>query len=692
MNFKKRLIAILGQLGLTKKFQEKSLSQEEFRQVAEKYQKTYGSKYEDDLRAEEDADADARYQAQLDRIHDAIFNESDSEADDDDDEEEPDLESDDDDETVSESDEESDDEDQDEKPEEKAEMKKILRGVRSLKRRLRTMASEPTKGAPHQVVSVSVKNINGFGNTSDFLFGVRHPLFSMKNRWNQIAANPKAAVLLPTVDEQADGTAFYREAAAYAKSLQKRYQYLQQNGMLDVKLLESGTYSTNYDGVTSAGLGEQFVVLRQDALIARVLKKRDLTQHFPVAYGYQDRSLVFNTFFTEVSQAYQSGEVFKGSMKIENLMGYVDDAMIKMEWGPMKELERMYIGYLNKEGSDPIKWTMIEFQLLHSLEQAQVEQNKRRVRGIYVSPEKGVAGNYLNAGTGILYTLLRYVHEYKLLPNSDDAFNSYTDATMLASVQEFLADIRSKISEDMDIDEHCIYLNLNHQSWWIKNVRAAYGKDTDFAGPFGALSVVPDTTTKIIWMPYLGKLPFMMLQQPGNLQFLENVPGEMLGVKMQELMENVRAWSVWKEGTSAAFTGRMFNTRAEMEANAYEWQQIFINQFATQIADSVDGAKGFWHITDDETTVEGGKITISEIANAKAGVAYCIECGSDKALPKVAKSGNFAEITSAFEAKAVGDYIMVILRSDGKFAELERCVNGVRTINTSLQPNVPGGR
>ncbi len=83
-------------------------------------------------------------------------------------------------------------------------------------------------------------------------------------------------------------------------------------------------------------------------------------------------------------------------MKLENEMGHVDDAMIKLKFGPMKELERMYIGYLNKEGSDPIKWSMIEFCILNSLETAQVEQNKRRMRGIYVKPETGVAGSYLH--------------------------------------------------------------------------------------------------------------------------------------------------------------------------------------------------------------------------------------------------------------------------------------------------------
>ena len=510
----------------------------------------------------------------------------------------------------------------------------------------------------------------------------------MKDRWNQIAANPRAAAAMPEVDEQVDGVAFYKAACDYAKSLKARYQYLQQNKMLDAPALAAGKYATNYEGVDKAGVGDQFVVLRQDAIIARVLQLRDVTQFFPVAYGYQDRGLVFNAFFDEVSQAYQPGEVFKGGMKIENHMGYVDDAMIKMEWGPMKELERKYIGYLNKEGSDPIKWTMIEYQLLNTLTTAQVEQNKRRIRGIYVKPEQGVAGSSRNAGTGVIYTLLRYVHQYDIKPHTDETYRSYTQATFLSAVQEFTADVQASISEDMDLDQHFIYLNKNHQAWWIKNVRAAYGKDHDFTGPMGALNVVPDSTIRIIWLPYLGQLPFMMLHQPGNIQFLEFVPGEMLSMKMQEQMEQVRAWSTWKEGCSASFTGRRFNTKAEMDANNYEWQQIFINLFAATITDKVDGNNGFWQITGATTTQE----TYTDIANAKVGVAYCIEAGDATKLPKIAKSGKFANISAAFTATAVGDYIMVILGNDGNFRELERCVGGKRTINKELQPNVPGGR
>ena len=666
MNFKEKLKSVLDLLQLGKKFEDKTLSQEEFNSIVAEYQKKYQTTLNDDLAAEQAAKQTAKQAAEFQQMLNTILSvikgvDSASKEN-----ENP----------------------EGEQPQSNATLEGILESLNGMRADFQTLAKKPEEDKPLQSVTVSPVSINGFGNTPKYLFGVEHPMFSMQDRWNKIAANPRAAAALPEVDEQVDGVAFYKAAYGFAKSLKARYQYLQENKLLDAPALAAGKYATNYEGVDKAGVGDQFIVLRQDALIARVLQLRDMTQYFPVAYGYQDRGLVFNAFFDEVSQAYQTGEVFKGGMKIENHMGYVDDAMIKMEWGPMKELERKYIGYLNKEGSDPIKWTMIEYQLLNTLTTAQVEQNKRRMRGIYVKPEAGVAGSYLNAGTGILYTLLRYVHQYDIKPHVDEDYRSYTQATMLAAVQEFLADVRSTVTEDMDIDQHVIYLNKNHQGWWIKNVRTTYGKDTDFTGPMGALSVVPDTTTHIIWLPYLGQLPFMMLHQPGNLQFLEYIPGEMLAMKMQEQMEQVRAWSTWKEGCSASFTGRRFDSRDAMDKNAYEWQQIFINLFAATIKDKVDGNDGFWQVTGATTTAD----TITDIVNAKNGVAYCIEAGVAEHVPKIAKSGKFANISDAFTASKVGDYIMVIIGGDGKFRELERCVGGKRTINKELQPNVPGGR
>ena len=678
MNFKEKLMTVLETLGFKQKFEDKTLSQEEFNQIVNSYKEKYKTTLQDDMASEQAAQAQVNLQQQLNTIQAAL------------------------DQSKKKCKGQNDDEEDDDKKgkdgdngtcQENATMQSILASIQGIDTKIAELAAKPAVDTPIATVAGKPISINGFGNTAEYLFGVEHELFSMKKRWNQIAANPGMYAAMTAPDEESEGRAFRQAARSYAHSLASRYAYLQQNHMLDIKLLESGEYSTNFANLDNAGLGDQFVIRRQDALIARVLKKRLLTDFFPVRYGIQDRDILFNAFFDEVSQAYQAGEVYKGGMKLENEMGYVDDAMVKLKFGPMKELERIYIGYLNREGSDPIKWSMIEYCLLNQLEQMQVEQNKRRMRGIYVKPEAGVAGSYLNAGTGVLYTLLRYVHDYSIKPHddADHSYRAYTNATMLTAIQAFVSDVLSTLSEDEDLDGRVLYLNGAHKTWYLQNVREKYGKDIDFSGPNSYANVVPDTDLRIIWLPYLGQLPFMMIQQPGNIQFIENIPGEMMNVKMEEQMEMVRAWAVWKEGTGAAFTGRKFNSKEDMDKNAYEWQQIFTNIWAGSIAanaTTADAAKGFWLITGKNTQATA----LTDITGAKEGVAYCIEIGDIDNATSIAKSGKFANITKAFSPSKVGDYIMVILRKDGNFAELERREAGVRTINTALQPNVSGGR
>lgn len=333
---------VLKILNLNQKFESKTLSNEEFNSLVTEYQKKYQTELSEDLAAEQaakkTAEQTAEFQKTLNAIHEALAPSVPAATVDNEEVEHPAQQA-------------------------NASVESIIAGINGLRADVKALGEKAAPDVPEQTVNSAPVSINGFGNTPTYLFGIEHSMFSMDSRWNKIAANPRAAAALPEVDEQVDGVAFHKAACQYAKSLKQRYQYLQENKMLDATALAAGKYATNYDGVEKAGVGDQFIVLRQDALIARVLQVRDMTQYFPVAYGYQDRALVFNTFFDEVSQAYQSGEVFKGGMKIENHMGYVDDAMIKIEWGPMKELERKYIGYLNKEGSDPIKWTMIEYQL-----------------------------------------------------------------------------------------------------------------------------------------------------------------------------------------------------------------------------------------------------------------------------------------------------------------------------------------
>ncbi len=689
MKFKEKVRVILEKLGFTQKFEGKSLSAEEFKTLCEAYQKEYQSTLTDDLAAEKNASEQAEHQKQINSLYAIVqkANQSSDNADDDkkneggDDNKKDEGKGD---------DNKKDEGTQQSDVPQNATFEQLTHAITNLTEKFQKMSQQSAPDKPSETVKANAIPLNGFATNTKYLFGIEHSMFDMKKRWNQIAANPRLASVSDPDNEEEYSMAFRRETMSYARSLQQRYKYLQvRNHLSDRKALASGQFATDYAGVDNAGLGDQFVVLRQDALIARILDLRDLTQYFPVRYGIQDRDILFNAFFEEVSQGYQTGDIYKGGMKLENEMGYVDDAMIKVQFGPMKEIERKYIAYLNREGSDPIKWSMIEFCLFNLLKKAQEEQNIRRMRGIYVKPETGVPSSYLNAGTGIWYTLLRYIHDYSIKPFADVSYRSYTSADMLDCVKEFVSDVKTHLVEGMKIDDHVLYLNENHLDWWLANCRSTYGRDLDFTGPNSYKNHVPDSDVQIKWLPYEGQSCWMFMDIPGNLQFVEYIPGEMLAVKMEDQMEMVRAWSTWKEGCGAAFTGRKFDTKTAMDENDYEFQQIFTNLPVIPIVDQVDAKKGFWFMTDADTTIE----SVADIVNPKKGVAYCIEIGEKSAkMPKITKGSKFSGITADWIPTQEGDYIMVILDHDGNFRELERRVGGKRAINKAVQPNVPGGR
>ena len=555
--------------------------------------------------------------------------------------------------------------------------------TRALIDALHTISSQVIPDNAPSVGGVTL-SVNGPGNTPEYFCGIEHPLFSMDRRYNKIACNPAYATMNPA-SEKVDGTEFRTHLGKYSDFLANRINQLRANNSLNPTSIRS-----NFNlSVGSDGLGDQYLTRRTDEIIVRLLSIKNVYEIFPRRFGVQDREVMYNAFMGEFSQAYQEGSIWKGNIDLEPEMAYVDDAMFKTLFGSMKDLERKYIGYLNKDGSDPIKWTMIEWVMLQISTKLIEEQNRRKILGIYVKPEKGTAGNYMNAGTGVYYTLLRYYNEGKIALVDDAAYAGYTSGeTMVACVVNMLQMLATNID---DLDSYEVILNANHRAMWLAGIRETYGKDTDFRGPNG--DEVPDLRNVIRWCPYMGQLPLIIVQKPGNIQSVEFLAGEMHAIQFDTDMEAVKAWSTWKEGTSAEFSGKMAKNKAAKKAAGFTEQVIFMNRPSVALdadATTVSVKGDYRHYV---TGVNTGVKSLTDIVGAKAGIAYLIEIGDATHPQSIAKSDKFSEITDAYTPTQVGDYIMVILNAAGdKFLELERCVGGVRKVNTALQPNVPGGR
>jgi hypothetical protein len=620
---KKKLQKILESLGFIDKAKKNELTQEDWVKIAEAYKTAHGTDFYEDMRTAENDVKTAKENAEKVASHDAalaLLNENEIKG---------------------------------------TTIEKKVETIIDENKKLKT---EPEPDKPKEKEVEIKPGTLGLGHTASHAFGIDHPLYARSKRHNEIVATGRIPELGAT---NADADAFEQDFAQFAAQASARYTELKRSGQLT--LIKADTLGMDYSQLTNAGLGDQFVIRRIDAVISRILEVPDVTHLFPRRSGIQDRELITNAIFGEFSAAYQSGEVFKGDFKLQPEMGKVEDSMMKTKVGSFKWIERTYLGYLNTNGSDPFKPTMIEWLFINIGKQLRNEQNERNILGYYIKPVTGKPGSYLNAGPGVVHTLLQYAEANKLLAFTSQELSDYTAVNMVEVVEAFLARVNEVVPS---LGGFHLLLNEKHRPWFTASYRRKYGKDLDFTG--NTISV-PDFSSPIQFVPNLGTLKLMILQQPGNIQLLENIPGEMYAVYFERRLEELLAMSVWKEGVSASHVGIAFDSAAKLKANNFRLQQIFINYPAIQLAADATGfdlSKSLIFITGantDDTALNGGSLL-----NPTAGLVFKVECGSLADATTIANAGKF-NLKSAWTPTAIGDWIKLVYNAESeKFDEVAR--------------------
>lgn len=525
----------------------------------------------------------------------------------------------------------------------------IVNAIKELKAEIKALGSKAeADNQPHvAVVELGV-------HTKDYAFGVKNDIFAAGKRHNAIAINGAIPQEEASEDEKAT---LRKDFGAYASSLAKRFQALTKSGKINT--LASGV---DFSKLSNIDLNERYYEVRQDMLISRIVALPSLAGIFPTVSRVQSGQIFTNLIAKAVSQAYQAGRVFKGGVTFEPEKAFTDKVMAKVQFEDMSDLETSYLNYLNTNGSDPMKLSMIEWIILELATQLNNERNERSVMGYRVEPTAGVAGHENFAATGIVYRLLGfYYKEHKVLPFTDATLASYDATDMGEVLQAFAAELQKAYKRPKEL---IVYLNEAHKPMFNAWLNATYGKNTGFVP---APDTIPNYGYRIKWVPNMPlNFYFIFATVENNLFLLENIPGEQFDMKFQRDLEEVIVFSYSKEGAAAAFAGVAEDDLAALKAAGVKGRQIiFMNLPAVVLdadEDEPDAEDGRIFITSANTTGSGAggadvPVAISDIANAEEGVIYHIECGSTTNATTIAKSGKFAGISKAWQPTAVGQWI-----------------------------------
>jgi len=419
-----------------------------------------------------------------------------------------------------------------------------------------------------------------------------------------------------------------------------------------------------------ADLGEFYRQGQDKAIASMVVALPGISDIFPTESGIIDREVITNLFMGEFSQSDNSGsdfsKVVKGKYEIlpEEVRMY--DVMLAHEFKDLKKVEKTWIaGLLKADGSSSVKMSFIQYLLTETAKVLNNEKNRRAVQGRRKDPTVDVPGLAMEASDGV------YAWLDKKIQNNQVKTFELGEVTS-ANIGELIYQGTKQIPQELiDTNMLALYLPTTMIHEYHKYNETHYGLNQDYQKDIMFVKEFPQV--KIIAVPNPGAHRRLIWSFENNLKTLENVPGEMLNFRVIVKEWSVSVVSQWKEGFGAPLVGKKFTRVQDMD---------YLHQFVFA-SDKDLASTTFLNMEQDATTPSAlfhsslvsvantALKTITDITDVATGGIVTLKNGSDTYGIKLAASGNFSLLASAWEP-AIGDTITLVKRADGKFIEMSR--------------------
>ncbi len=419
-------------------------------------------------------------------------------------------------------------------------------------------------------------------------------------------------------------------------------------------------------------LGDFYRTRMMDQVQSFLRSLPSLTAIFPLYSNIQDQSALTNVFFTEFSQAANPGSKFanlvKGSYKFQPEIIKMYPVILAHMFEEMEALEKTWIGYLNREGSDFMKWSFIEFILTEVGKKIRNEQEIRRIKGVFKTPTKDVPGSFINASDGLLKRMKLWIAENKIRQFPVGEWNSGNICTYVKNCTSLIPEVLRSSGN--------LVLYMSKDAWadYLANHELLHGLNQDYVGGINYVKEYPNV--KIVTIPGMAPSKRMIWTFDGNIFLAEDKPGEYLAFNLEQQDWTLKVWTRAKESVWAFQVGEKFDTPEQIPTD-YSSQMIWCNDVDEPsdyfISMNVDDATPTVIDHTSLVSVANTQATaITNILDAPVGRPIKLKYGNDTNGVTIAKAGNFSLIASAWTGHSIGDTITLVKRSDGKFLELAR--------------------
>ena len=421
-------------------------------------------------------------------------------------------------------------------------------------------------------------------------------------------------------------------------------------------------------------LGDYYRIRKQERIQSFLLSLPSLTNIFTLESGYQDQAVLVNLFLSDdFSQADSTalGSTFdnmvKGGFKFEPEIITMYDVMFVHKFTQLKELEKGWLGSLNREGSSTMKWSFIEYILVETAKKIKNEQEIRRIRGVRKNPTVNVPGTAMQASNGLMKFLKNQIAAFKIKPFVIGEWTPSIIATYIRDATKLIPEVLR------DSGRMVLYMSTDALSDYHTHLESLYGLNQDYKADLMYVKEYP--SVKIIAIPGMAPSKRMIWTIEGNFSLFEDRPGEMLNFSIEQQDWTLKVWSNWRESIWAYLIGKKYSSAAEMPSD-YSTQMIFCNDVDEPSdffvsADANDTTPSVANHTSLVTVANSVATAITDIDDCATGQEVRLKCGNATNAATIAASGDFSLLTAAWNP-SVGDILYLKKRSDGKFIEMKR--------------------